>query len=469
MTVATTCLKCEAEMVPSAVSSLGSYCPDGCGYRDGSGEFTSAASVNGNGSILVPDEQVTVTGLPEQDTGALLGEIRELMCRFVVLPGDHEADTLALFVAHTHAIKSAHATPYLIVVSPERRAGKTLLLEVLEQMVSRAWRIVAVSEAAMFRKIAQDLPTLLLDEIDAIFGSNSERTEPLRALLNAGNRPGASVARCVGQGDEVRVADFDVFCPKILAGIDNGRLPDTIRDRGIELHMKRKTSAESVERFRLRHVAAEMEELRARLTAWVVGAEDELREADPELPEALNDRAAEAWEPLLAIAGMAGHDWPARARAAAVALADGESEEATRGTRVLGKLADAIADRQAVSTEEVLHGVNADDELPFGGWRDGRGLDPRTLARLLKPYGVRPRTVKLPDGSTAKGYHRDGALEEAFARYLPPTPLPPSPPSPPSPEPESVTQIPHEQRKVTQVTQVTDSEQGVTDSGGEVE
>jgi hypothetical protein len=287
----------------------------------------------------------------------------------------------------------------------------------------------------MFRKIAQDSPTLLLDEIDAIFGSNSERTEPRRALLNAGNRPGASVARCVGSGDEVRVADFEVFCPKILAGIDNGRLPDTIRDRGIELHMKRKTSAESVERFRLRHVGAEMEQLRDRLTAWVAGAEDELREAEPELPESLNDRAAEAWEPLLAIADLAGGGWPERARTAAVGLADGvEADEATHGTRVLAKLAELMADRQAVATEEGLAGINDDDELPFGGWGDGRGLTARALAKLLRPYGVRPRTVRLDDGSTPKGYYRNGALEEAFERYLPGTPQK-APQAPQAPQP----------------------------------
>lgn len=423
------------------------------------GDWTLEASRNGGLSSCRHALEQAVEHAPPlsspaateaSDAGELLEAAESFIRRYVVPPGAHELATLALFTLHSHAVSAAHSTPYLIVLSPERRTGKTLLLEVIELIVARAWRIVAVSEAAMFRKIAQDRPTVLLDEVDAIFGSNSERTEPLRALLNAGNRPGSAVARCVGQG-ELRVVDFEVFGPKVLAGIDTGRLPDTIRDRGVEIRMKRKTSAEHVERFRVRHAAPVAEELRERLSQWAEEATTALREAEPDLPESLNDRAAEAWEPLLAIADSAGGEWPRRARAAAVALAAGaELEEVSSGTRVLAKLAELLSDRPVVSTEQSLEAINADEELPFGGWRDGRGLDARGLARQLRPYGLRPRTVKLPDGSTAKGYHRDARVEEAFARYLP---RPSTEPSPPSPEGRPSA---HSRAEVTQVTQVTD-------------
>lgn len=134
-------------------------------------------------------------GLPASP-GATLSAVREAIQRFVVL-GEHEAVAVSLFVFHTWAFAAAPATPYLLVVSPEKRSGKSRLLEVLELLVARPWRVAGASEPAMFRKIAQQQPTLLLDEIDAIFGSNGERTEPLRAMLNAGNRPGTCVARCV--------------------------------------------------------------------------------------------------------------------------------------------------------------------------------------------------------------------------------------------------------------------------------
>jgi hypothetical protein len=91
----------------------------------------------------------------------------------VVLPGSTEAATLALFVLHTWTVEAADTTPYIVLTSPERRSGKTRLLEVLELIVRKPWHCASTSEAALFRKVHVDEPTLLLDEVDAIFGSHS--------------------------------------------------------------------------------------------------------------------------------------------------------------------------------------------------------------------------------------------------------------------------------------------------------
>ena len=42
--------------------------------------------------------------------------------------------------------------------------------------------------------------------------------------------------------------------------------------------------------------------------------------ARPDMPLGIEDRNADVWEPLLAIAEAAGGDWPQRAREAAIAL-----------------------------------------------------------------------------------------------------------------------------------------------------
>ena len=306
-------------------------------------------------------------GLPPLEVGPLLEEAKGFIRRYVSLPGEAEELALALFTAHTHALDGAHATPYLLITSPEKRSGKTRLHEALELIVKNPWRVTGASEAAIFRKIAQDRPTLLLDEIDAVFGSHTERTEPLRALLNAGNRPGATVARCVGEkGDQVR--DFKIFCPKALAGIDSGRLPDTIRDRSISIAMRRKTDAEPVARFRYRYAEPEAKPLRDRLTAWGEAAAEALLAADPELPPALDDRAAEAWEPLLAIADLAGPDWSIKAREAAIALStDERPDEQSRGTLLLGAVQTAFGNGDRMPSAELIEQINADEELPFGG------------------------------------------------------------------------------------------------------
>jgi hypothetical protein len=388
------------------------------------------------------------------EVAELLDEIMAFVRRFVVLPGKHEAVAVALFVLHSWALDGAHATPYLLVLSPEKRSGKTRLLEVLSQLVRHPWHTTSTSEAAMFRKIERDEPTLLLDEIDAIFGSNSDRTEPLRAILNSGNRRGATVTRCVGKEHEV--ADFPVFCPKVLAGIDSGKLPDTIRDRSIALPMKRRHDGEKVERFRERKASALAEPTRLAALRWARTAVDGLLAAEPSIPDDLGDRAADAWEPLVAIADLAGGDWPARARDAALMLSGAaDGDDGTIGTVLLAATRRLLADREKVFTSDLLELVNGDEDLPFGGWKDGKGIDARKAAQMLRKYGCKPRTVRIDD-QTAKGYHADD-LRDAWMRYLPAEPRPDerSYGAEPSHTPKPSQETAREQGVVTDVSLVT--------------
>jgi hypothetical protein len=375
----------------------------------------------------------------------LLEQIGEFVSRFVILRSQAQVTAISLWVVHSYAIEAAYATPYLLVTSPEKRSGKSRLLEVLELLVRSPWRVVGVSEAALFRKIAAQQPTLLLDEIDAIFEGSKERNEPIRAVLNAGNRKGANVARCVGQGTNQHVEDFLVFCAKVLAGIDTGRLPDTVLDRSIAIRLARKTSKETAQRFRFKTAAQEAETLCAAIAAWVDQHAEELLEAEPKLPEQLNDRAWDAWEPLLAIADLA--DTGEEARKAAIELAaQVEVEDDSLGVQLLFDIhvvfkatgSDTIASRELVSRLRAL------PESPwetFGARRADPGLNQRDLARHLRPFGVKPRTVRvkkpLGQSETAKGYHRDQFVD-AWERYLPPDEH--APPSQPSPDATEATE-----------------------------
>jgi hypothetical protein len=402
-------------LLMAGVASARLPLPEGCDLAD----FLSDAGADRGGWLASAIADLDCSG-SAPSTASLLARVGALIGRYVVLPSKQALVALVLFVLHTWAIEAAPCTPYVVIVSAEKQSGKTRLLEVLALAVREPWHTASTTEAALFRKIEQTEPTLLLDEIDAIFGSSTERTEPLRACLNAGNRRGASVARCVGKGTKMEVKDFSVFCPKILAGIDTGKLPETIQDRAVMLHMKRRREGERVERLRYRFAVEEAAPLRADLEAWAAGAVEDLNDAIPELPDELSDRQADAWEPLFAIADLAGGDWPTRARAAAVELgATADGEEVGRGTQLLAAIRGALNGREVITTAELLEAINADEELPFGAWRDGKGLDARTLARMLKPYGSRPRTVRVGQ-ETAKGYHA-ADLADIFARYLSPS------------------------------------------------
>ncbi len=150
--------------------------------------------------------------------------------RFVHLATPEHADAVALWTAHTHAyLERLGQSPILALTSAVKQSGKTRVLDVIEFLVRAPWRITRPSESVLFRKIDADHPTVLLDEVDAIFGDKTGNTEGIRSLFNSGNRRGTKVPRTVAQGRTFALVEFDVFCPKATAGI--GGLPDTILDR----------------------------------------------------------------------------------------------------------------------------------------------------------------------------------------------------------------------------------------------
>ena len=69
---------------------------------------------------------------------------------------EEQSDASALWVAHTHVIDAAEATPYLSIRSAEKQSGKTRLLESLEVIVARPWLTGRVTSAVLVRKVDQD-------------------------------------------------------------------------------------------------------------------------------------------------------------------------------------------------------------------------------------------------------------------------------------------------------------------------
>lgn len=188
-------------------------------------------------------------------------------------------------------------------------------------------KTASISAAALFQTIGDRHPTFLIDEVDAIFAGNSDRHEDLRGVLNAGNAPGSRVIR---GGKDGKPVSYEVYCPKVIAGIATGKLPDTIRDRAIVVPIDRKLRSEPVERLRRRLLQAELDTLRGQLAAWAEQNHELLFRYELRAPlEKISDRLEEAWEPLLAIAELAGGEWPDMARAAAESLAGEGDDDAT--------------------------------------------------------------------------------------------------------------------------------------------
>ena len=264
------------------------------------------AEQNRRNALLVRVPPVRTSEEIAHETVELIQEISSLIGRFVILPHADQVFTLALYVLHTWVVPAAITTPYIVIESPEKQSGKTQLQRVLGVACKNAINTASISAAALYQLITQRHPTLLIDETDAIFGGGRKDLEDLRGAINAGFQRGTPWYRGDASGE---AREFDVFGPKVLAGIATGKLPPTIRDRAIVIAIERKLKSERVERWKTSRMEAEGEQLRERLEAWSVDALPILREfelTDPIL--ALSDRQEDAWEPLLAIAHLAGHD-----------------------------------------------------------------------------------------------------------------------------------------------------------------
>jgi hypothetical protein len=381
-------------------------------------------------------------------TTRLLREIGDFIRKYVVVSAPQSL-ALALWVLHTHVIEAAHATPYISITSAEKECGKTRLLEVMELLVARAWFTGRTTAAALARRTDAELPTLLLDESDAAFNGDREYAEGLRSLLNSGYRRGGKTTLCVGQGANLVTRDFSTFGPKAIAGI--GHLPDTVASRSVLIQLKRRAPGEQVERWHYRRAKQSADRLCEDIAAWASEHESALQDVQPEPVEQLSDRAEECWEPLFAIADLAGGGICQLARSAAVQLYRcAQKEERSQGVLLLAAIKTAFRAARTVWTEALLATINSDDELPFGGYREGQGLDARGLARLLAPYGIRPHTVRV-GAKTLKGYSRLD-FEDAWQRYLASAPLRASQASPPTHTRTSKAQEPHDVTDVTDVT-----------------
>lgn len=362
----------------------------------------------------------TVTG---NLTGAMvLDRVAAFIARYIAFPTPHALTAVTLWAAHTHAVGCFYVTPRLVLDSAEPGSGKTRVLELLALLCRDPEMTISASTAALFRLISLHPHTILFDEVDAIFNPRaSGNYEDLRALLNAGYKRGATIARCVGDAKSMAVQRFTVFSPVALAGLA-GNMPSTILTRAVTIHMRRRAPGEHVAPFEEQYAETEATPIREALAAWVADVAQALAATRPEMPAGVVDRPAEVWRALLAVAELAGAGWPLAARDACRHFVD-TATPPTLGTRLLADLHTLYAGRDRMATVDILDALTAMEEAP---WADlgGKPLDARKLAKELARYGVAPVPIRDgPEGKPAKGYTvhpttDNTGLADAWGRYL---------------------------------------------------
>jgi hypothetical protein len=320
---------------------------------------------------------------------------------------------------HTHLIECFDNTPRIAFLSPEPGSGKSRALEVTEPLVPRPVVTVNSTPAYVFRKISDEtgLPTLLFDEVDAVFGQRpSDSSEDLRGLLNSGYRRGAVAGRAVVRGKEVVTEELPSFCAVAMAGLNP--LPDTIMTRTVVIRMQRRKASETVLPYRRRVYRDIAKNLYSALASWAVTAVTEVTDSWPTLPEGIEDRDADVWEPLLSVAEAAGGSWVKRSREAATYLVnEAKSKPATLGIRLLSDIKKVMEGVQRISTHELVDRLCEMETAPWASIK-GERIDSRFLARTLSKYEIDTNNTIKIDGRPVKGYMRHH-FHDAWERYVP--------------------------------------------------
>jgi hypothetical protein len=372
---------------------------------------------------------------PAPDGAAVLGLARGYLKKYVAYPSSHALVAHTLVCAHTHLLEAFDSTARVAFLSAFPESGKTRALEATEPLVCRPISTVNASANYLFRKAgdAAGPPTVLFDEIDTIFGKKAKEHEDIRGFINAGHRRGATFGRCRVVGNTVLTEESPCYAAVMMAGL--GWLPDTLLSRSVIIRMHRRLKSEKVAPFRTRTSIPEGQAIGAQLGKWAMSVFEDAVAARPELPEGVEDRQADAWEPLLAVADLAGGEWPELAREAAVALVKVNRDtplslklRLLRDLRVVfwkNLYSAAEARPKGLLTEVVLNELYHLEDAPWGVINKGEQFTDSELAKHMEDYGVEPLQLRPCPGNRAqrRGYSL-GALAMVWRRYLKPLSLP---------------------------------------------
>lgn len=353
------------------------------------------------------------------DLGELLDEISKTIRIFVIVD-EVQADAAALWVFHTYVVELFDTSPLLIINAPERACAKTLFQTVLANLSVRALAASNATASSLFRSIDLWMPTIFFDEADTFFKDNND----LLGMVNAGYKSSGFVLRSEATEDTFVPKKFPVYGAKSIAGIAlEKHLQDSTMSRGIILNMRRKLPNETVTRLRYAENGL-FEKLCAKLERAADDNEEAILLARPHLPQELSDRAQDNWEPLLAIAAVAGQDWLDRATKAALTLSRQSNEKVSTGNELLADIQLIFEKRRSgdqyaekISTVKLIEELQSIEESPWATYNHGHPVSPRQIASQLAIYGIKSKTVRVSKNDTPKGYERS-QFEDAFARYL---------------------------------------------------
>ena len=197
----------------------------------------------------------------------IASDIEEIVGTLMHFKSEYALTAVTLWVIYTHVWPQFQVMPYLGIVSPLHRCGKTRLLELLQLLSSNAKRTgPSLTEATLFRMISAKRMTLLIDEAEKLLNAKSDTAKLVQAIINMGYEAGGVVDRLVQKGGKEWVSmEFPVACPKAITSI--GALPEQIADRCIPIALERRPAGAGVAML-LFDEKQKLTQLRGEVEAW---------------------------------------------------------------------------------------------------------------------------------------------------------------------------------------------------------
>lgn len=342
------------------------------------------------------------------DADQLLNDIEKYISDHAILP-DGASVAITLWCLTSYNINSFRIFPRLLITSPEKRCGKSTVLDLIESFSHKPLIVSNMTPATIFRLIDGEQPTLIIDEADTfVAGGSSELT----GIINSGHaKSRAFVTRCVGDSNEVKL--FSTWSPMVLAAI--GGLPSTIMDRSIVIPLKRKAKNQTSKRIDV-DLFANAKCEREKLLKWSIDNAKVIQQNPIEPPDLGNDRAIDNWLPMFTIAKQVSDNWFEKCEAAYKILNQHEIEPEL-STLLLKHIKEIFNNHNdnKISSADLVSKLIEDKDKPWCECKNGRAISQCHLAQMLKGYGIKPKGMRV--GKSLRGYELK-QFADTFDRYL---------------------------------------------------
>lgn len=198
-----------------------------------------ASPMSGEGIRRFQDDE-------EVSLAELFEALRNFIARRVIFTHQSVPTVLALWIMATYCYSLFNYFGYIWLTSLGPGCGKSLIAKILSKLAFNATPpLVDPTPATVFRDIEANGSTFILDEVENL---DPERKGELLAILNAGFERGARVRRMTPAGDGWAVQEFDVYGPKVIAGIN--QIPRPLQTRAFRIEMRKKKDSEDIKPFR---------------------------------------------------------------------------------------------------------------------------------------------------------------------------------------------------------------------------